>query len=148
MNIKNLILGIGIVIVFGLALWQGIEAFKPSPQWDDFCKAAPAYPIEVGKGPDMNSASCIEQGGKWTNNYCDFYSECQKQFDDAQKTQSKFIFLVSLIVGILALIIGYSILSIEPVGSALLGSGIWSIFWGSVVNWRNFSDIWRFLLLL
>ena len=28
MNVKNLILGIGIVIVFALVLWQGIEAFQ------------------------------------------------------------------------------------------------------------------------
>ncbi len=148
MKIKNLVLGIGIVILFGLALWQGIEAFHPSPKWEDFCQDRVAVPIPVEKEVQSNSTECIESGGKWINGYCDFYQECQKELENAQKEHSKIVFLVAIIVGFIALIVGFFILSIEPVGSALLGSGIWAIFWGSVINWRNFSDIWRFLLLL
>ena len=44
--------------------------------------------------------------------------------------------------------IGYGVLSIEPVGSALMASGIGALFYGSVRNWENLSDVWRFLLLL
>ena len=36
-NVKNLVLGIGIVVIFALALWQGVEAFYPSSKYDDFC---------------------------------------------------------------------------------------------------------------
>ena len=34
---KNIVLGIGIIVVFGLALWQGIDTFYPFPEWDDYC---------------------------------------------------------------------------------------------------------------
>jgi hypothetical protein len=135
-NVKNLVLGVGIIIVFALVLWQGIEAFYPSPQWDDFCEERnfprPAIDEEPEKIPEIK----------------DDFETCQKEYDLARDSHAKITFIVSLIVAIAALLIGHTILSIEPVGSALMGSGIWAIFWGSVVNWRNFSSIGRFLLLL
>ena len=75
---------------------------------------------------------------------CDF---CNKEFEAAKDQHSKVVFIISIIVGILALIVGYGILSVEPVGSALIGSGIWAIFWGSLINWRNLASFLRFGLL-
>ena len=99
-NVKNLVLGIGIIIVFGLALWQGIEAFYPSPQYDKFCKAGrfesvypvKAYPYEpnctfpISLQEDQNK--CFAENGQPVFNYddkgcmtalklCDF---CNKEF--------------------------------------------------------------------
>ncbi|MBI2452051.1 hypothetical protein HYV50_03150 [Candidatus Pacearchaeota archaeon] len=148
LNIKNLVLGIGIVIVFALALWQGIEAFYPSPQYEDFCQGREFYDAPSPNGaPLINQTACEQRSGKWINNYCDYNFYCQKDLDAAKDQYAKIVFIVSLIVGIIALIAGYGVLSVEPVGSALIGSGIWAIFWGSAINWRNFSNIWRFSLL-
>lgn len=159
-NVKNLVLGIGIIIVFGLALWQGIEAFYPSPNWEKYC-GAPEKNIPV-----YTETQCTDSRGRWTpydviamqkglaqgntniTGYCDMYYQCQKDYDAAMDSHSKAVFLISLIIGIITLIVGFSILSIEPVGSALMASGIWAIFWGTAINWRNISSIWRFLLLL
>ena len=148
MNVKNLVLGIGIVIVFALALWQGIETFYPSPQWDSYCTSNEIASPIISEKEMPTIENCTAQGGTWTNGYCDYYFECQQQFDTAQDSHAKVAFIISIIVGFLALIVGYSILSTEPVGSALFGSGIWSFFYGTVINWRNFTNIWRFLLLL
>lgn len=144
MNIKNIVLGVGIVVVFALALWQGIEAFYPSPQYEDYCD------VNVGPfpGSESNATLCSETGGVWKNGYCDYYYGCQKEYEAARDPHARVVFFVSLIVAIIAIILGYTFLSTEPVGSALIGSGIWAIFWGSAINWRNLSDIWRFLLLL
>ena len=164
-NVKNLVLGIGIIVVFALVLWQGIEAFYPSPQYNDFCKinAGPeAIPLKpdtycnISAQQQRDEQQCYQQGSTPIYNYdkngcqtsvqkCD---TCSKDLEKAQDAHAKKAFYISLIVGLIALIIGYSILTIEPVGSALIGSGIWSFFWGTVVNWRNLSSIWRFLLLL
>lgn len=133
-NVKNLILGIGIVIVFALVLWQGIEAFSPSPQWNDFCG-------DVEPIPRPLEGEAIPESK-------DNFKECRQNYDEARDAHSKIVFFVALIVGIITVIIGYTILSTEPVGSALIGSGIWAIFWGSLINWRNFASVWRFVLLL
>jgi len=164
MNVKNLVLGIGIIIVFGLVLWQGIEAFYPTPKYDDFCKANIPQPAFLKPETVCNSsvnlqrdeAQCYQQRGnpiyEYDGNGCQISVKecdlCNLNLEKAQDTHAKSVFYISLIVGLIALIVGYSILSIEPVGSALIGSGIWSFFWGTVINWRNLSSIWRFLLLL
>ena len=162
-NVKNLVLGIGIIVVFALALWQGIEAFYPSPQYEKFCNATfPAAP-SLKQGTICNLSinlqnqenNCYQQRGSPVYEYdksgcqisvkeCDL---CNLNLEKAQDKHAKSAFYIALIVGLIALIVGYSILTIEPVGSALICSGIWSFFWGTVVNWRNLSSIWRFLLL-
>ncbi|MFH1802571.1 MAG: hypothetical protein ABH864_03910 [archaeon] len=152
-NIKNIILGIGIVIVFALTLWQGIEAFHPTPEYEDFCEDFRTR--EIIETPQQ----CETVGGQWqpyegpkapdgTSGWCDRDFACTEDWEAARDAHSQIVFIVSLIVGILALLIGYFILSIEPVGSALIASGVWSIFWGSVINWRNFTEAWRFVLLI
>ncbi|NCO11236.1 hypothetical protein CO038_01910 [Candidatus Pacearchaeota archaeon CG_4_9_14_0_2_um_filter_39_13] len=151
MRIKNIVLGIGIIVVFALVLWQGVEAFYPSPQWDDYCSetVVPKTIID-GRGNVENptQTECEADGGRWNNGYCDYYYYCQQEFDDASDAHAQRVFFISLIVAVIAFILGYSLLKTEPVGSALMGSGIWALFYGSVVNWRNFSDYWRFGLLL
>jgi hypothetical protein len=165
-NVKNIVLGIGIIVVYALVLWQGIEAFYPSPQYDQYCTSI-NYPISVPykEGYPINCTvskelaeeqnQCYSQQGNPIPEYdengcmvgvkeCDF---CNKMFNDAQLAHSKKVFYISVVVAIITLIIGFSVLSIEPVGSALIGSSIWTLFYGSVVNWRNFSSIWRFAVL-
>lgn len=149
MNVKNFVLGIGIVVVFALALWQGVETFYPSPEYEDYCDGA-RIPVPIEKGQDMsnNLTYCIEKNGTWREGYCDFYYECQKDYDGAQKIYSQKVFIISLIVSVIMIAAGYFLIKIEPVGSAFIGSGIWAIFWGSAINWRNFASYMRFVLLL
>ena len=163
-NVKNLVLGIGIIVVFALALWQGIEAFYPSSKYEDFCKStAPQVPmLKQGAVCDLSSQlqreeeRCYQQRGypiyEYNNEGCQTSVKecdlCNIDFEKSQDNHAKSAFYIALIIGLIALIVGYSILTIEPVGSALIGAGIWSFFWGTLVNWRNLSSIWRFLLLL
>lgn len=163
MRVKNLVLGMGIVVVYALVLWQGIQAFYPSPEWDNFCDVRPrdlsrlqlpencAFSSELVdkenacskvKGffqYEYDDAGCIIDG------YCD---ECQIDYNEARDGYSKNIFIISLIIGIVTLVVGFFVLKVEPVGSALLASGVWAIFYGTVWNWRNFGNVWRFVLLL
>ena len=151
MNMKNFVLGIGIVIVFALALGYGIQAFYPSPEYEDFC--GDVRPVEV----IQDAQACEDAEGEWVpyagplkdgaEGYCNPDYTCSKNYDDARDKYSWVVFVICLIVGVIALIIGYSVLSIEPVGSALMGSGIWSFFYGGIINWRNFGEMWRFILL-
>lgn len=167
MNVKNLVLGIGIFVVFMLMLGYGIEAFYPSPKYDDFCKPnIGSYPVKAydytganctfNKQLQEKADLCLQESGMPVYDYddngcnvaikeCDY---CQKNYDNANKDYSKVLFIISLIVGLITLFIGYKYLSVEPVGSALMASGVGAIFYGSVRNWDNLSDILRFLLLV
>ncbi len=165
---KNIVLGIGILIVYLLMLGYGIEAFYPSPKYETFCNAgvySQPYPVKADFTAGNCSFSqtlqdaqnqCYTDGGQPVFQYdangcttslkeCNY---CQKHFDDANKAYSKAVFVIALIAGIITLLVGFSILSVEPVGSALMASGVGAIIYGSVRNWMNLSDVWRFLLLL
>ncbi|MBS3090041.1 hypothetical protein J4461_04170 [Candidatus Pacearchaeota archaeon] len=170
MNVKNLVLGIGIFVVYLLMLNYGIEAFYPSPQYNDFCtpgsefERSPVKPYPVSGDPNCTFSSklreqeqqCYAQEGQPIYEYnergcalavreCDL---CNKEYNDARQAHAKVVFIIALIAGIITLLLGFLVLSMEPVGSALMASGVGAIFYGSVRNWENLSDIWRFLLLL
>ena len=132
MNMKNLVLAVGIFIIYMLMLGNGIEAFYESPKYGDFC--------DESEGPRVVPAEINETKVAESK-------ECYDNFNDAQDAYSNVVFIITIIAGVFTLIIGYFVLSVEPVGSALIASGIGAIFYGSAINWRNFSDIWRFLLL-
>src|SRR3989344_1903436 len=128
MNVKNLVLGIGIIIVFGLLLWQGIEAFYPSPQYEVYCNSTRynyPYPADIKPlGPQENcnfsrelqdkQNECYNNGGTPIFEYnergcsvsvkeCDY---CNKYFNEAQDDYSQIVFIISLIAGIIALFVG------------------------------------------
>ena len=165
MNVKNLVLGIGIFIVYILALVYGIEAFYHSPKYDDFCHARydKSFPYPASERTlNCTNTQIIENQNQECYNSEGFpnyeYDEqgcvktvicnyCNRDLNNAQKEYAKWVFVIALIIGIATLLVGYLILSIEPVGSALIASGIGSIFYGSVRNWANLQDVWRFLLL-
>jgi hypothetical protein len=166
MNIKNFVLGIGIFIIYLLSVGYGIGAFYPSPDYQDFCKnegrfSAYTKPIELTNctfSPALQDQAnqCYANEGIPIYQYneagcitaikeCNY---CNKEFNTAQKEHSKIVFIIALIIGIITLLLSFSILSTEPVGSALIASGIGAIFYGSARNWVNLADVWRFLLLL
>jgi|SRR3989338_4531676 len=161
MKFKNFVLGVGIFIVFALALFQGLETFYPTPQYDDFCTGHPGpiiykEPTQCSNIPGLqNRASqCWDSKGEFFYTYdsngcpidgvCD---DCRIDYENALDKHSTKIFIISIVIGILVFVAGLFLLSTEPVGSALMASGIWAVFYGVVKNWRNFTDSWRFLLL-
>jgi hypothetical protein len=168
MKTKNIVLGFGILIVFALVLWQGIEAFYPTPLYENFCnnsQYSTPYPLKEIPTVDPNCTfspqlqestdKCSNSGGFTVYNYDEkgctisikYCDTCNKQFTEAEKAHAIVVFWIAIIIGIIVLLVGYSVLSIEPVGSALIASSIWAIFYGTVVNWRNITSIYRFVLL-
>ena len=167
MNVKNLVLGLGIFIVFMFLLHNGIRAFYPSPEYDSFCKAGSFYepiakPITGGqecaflRGLQEQEQVCYLQEGRPIYNYdekgcavsvkeCNL---CEKEYNSARDEYNKKIFIIALVIGIIILLIGYTKLSVEPVGSSLMASGIGGIVYGTIVNWENLGSLGRFLLLL
>jgi hypothetical protein len=167
MKVKNLILGIGIFIVFMFLLHNGIRAFyQPSPKYDDFCMNR-FYPSITKPLPDGQSCTytpqlrqeeedCYSKKGQPIHEYDEFGCSisvlecdlCQVEYQNALNNHNKVVFIIALITGIIALLVGYTKLSIEPVGSSLMASGIGAIIYGTISNWENLGNLGRFFLLL
>ncbi|MEK6847010.1 MAG: hypothetical protein AABY16_02485 [Nanoarchaeota archaeon] len=160
MKIKNIVLGLGIIIVYMLALHQGMETFYPTPEYEDYCDIR-VGPIGREPGSCQNvpeltikAEQCYQAKGEFVyeydsngcpiDGYCD---DCRIDYEAAVDVHSSRVFIVALIIGVVVFVVGLFLLATEPVGSALMASGILSVFYGVVQNWRNFTQAWRFLLL-
>ena len=163
MNFKNIILGIGIVVVYALLLWQGTRTFYPNPEFEDFCGESERFfrpfvePIECETPQSVitDQFECnnkenyfhaeYDELGCLSGGFCD---DCNKQFESAQEKHARNVFIVSIIIAVITFVVGFFVLSIEPVGSSLIGSSIWAVFYGTIVNWQYFNAAWQFVLLL
>jgi hypothetical protein len=169
MNVKNLVLGVGIFIIFMFLLHNGIRAFYDVPKYESYCNSSsfqPYYPDKTAPVIGTNCTytnqlrqqeqTCYDSQGQPVYEYdnqgcssrvkeCNY---CNKYFNDARTEYDKQVFVISLIIGVFVLLAGYLILSIEPVGSSLMASGIGAIIYGTVNNWGNLENLGRFLLLL
>ena len=169
MSMKNLVLGIGIFIVFMFLLHNGIRAFYDVPKYENYCNSSSftqpypekaSYPVLVNctysNQLRQSEQTCYDGQGQPIYEYdsqgctisvkeCNY---CNKYFNDARTDYDKTVFVVSLIVGLIVLLVGYFISGVEPVGSSLMASGIGAIIYGTVNNWGNLENLGRFLLLL
>ena len=120
MKFKNFVLGVGIFIVFALALFQGLETFYPTPQYDDFCTGHPGpiiykEPTQCSNIPGLqNRASqCWDSKGEFFYTYdsngcpidgvCD---DCRIDYENALDKHSTKIFIISIVIGILVFVAG------------------------------------------
>lgn len=168
MNVKNLVLGVGIFIVFMFLLHNGIRAFYVEPEYKSYCNLTQSYesypkfyPTEGNNCTYLISVreseqACYSEEGNPVYNYseqgcvlnvikCDY---CNKYYNEAVQEYNRNVFVIALIVGIIVLFLGFAKLSTEPVGSALMASGIGAIMYGTIGNWGNLGNLGRFLLLL
>ncbi len=162
MRFKNIVLGVGIFIVYFLVLLYGIQTFYPEPKYEDYCtyryptiyrepavnctysselsaKEQACYAIKGEFRSEYDSRGCVTDG------YCD---ECGINYQDAISKYNTNVFWIALIIGLITIIVGYSIFSIEPIGSGLMASGVLAIVYGSVRNWQNFTNAIKFGLLV
>lgn len=161
MKFKNIVLGIGIFVVYFLVLLYGIQTFYPQPQYEDYCdysgrtyyhdQSACTYPAELSE----KERACYSAGGNFVYEYADngciiggYCDECGISYNEDIDRYNERVFWISLITGLITIVIGYSVLSIEPVGSSLMGSGVLAIIYGSLRNWQNFTSALKFGLLL
>jgi hypothetical protein len=159
MNLKNVLMGIAIIILTIFVTYYGINMFFPTPDYNDFCKDR-GYYYEIN-----TSSQCETAGGKWNppypgtslepapvkgtpQGYCDLYYYCQKDFNDAMKIRSRNVFFIALPLGILLIAGGAFFFGLESVGAGLMGGGVGTLLYGSGAYWPYTENWVRFLLSL
>lgn len=158
---RNLVLGIAIFILTIFVGIYGINTFYgKAPQYNDYCpNVVPQNPTE-----------CIKANGTWTNyndqkiaaekiaasptpttaptGYCDVYTYCQKQFENAEKPYYKGVFIIAIPLGIIIIALGLLIFRLEAVGLGLMAGGVGIIVYGAGSYWRFADDVVKFVLSL
>ena len=157
-SVKNIIFGIAIFI---LAMFVGIYGlstlYGEAPEYKDYC------PENL-----INQTMCESEGGSWVEStqlvtdargetkpvpvgggYCQYdYTPCQKELENAEEKYFKKIFLTALPLGIVIILAGALILSLESVSAGLMLGGVGMVVYGTGTYWR-FTDDWlKFVLSL
>lgn len=171
MNIKDIILGIAIIILTISVFVFGVSTFYSKPEYSDFCTDRNA-PYPIIKTGDC-AALCVEMyeiiGDRCVFNECgsgcgpDSYStfetlekceealkerNCYIDYDVALEKYSRNLFLISLSIGILILALGAIIFGLEAVGAGIMGGGVGIILYGVGGFWRFAQDWLKFILSL
>jgi len=168
-NIRNWILAFAIAIMLNLFINYGISVFYKAPQYDDFCKdnyrydPYPAKPYGEPYTTQQNCSaievsealqeSCNQQKGyigyKYNSAGCstEAYCEtCDVKFRDIDNKRSSNIFIILVVFGVAAIIIGM-VMNAEAVANGLLIGGILSLIIAAIRNWGQLSDVLRFVVL-
>lgn len=155
MQIKNIIIGIAIVILTSFVTIYGMSMFYPEVNYDDYCGFN--KPTEIVQTKKL----CDQLNGTWTpynyqdkieenraEGYCDLYTQCSNDFEAANKIRSKNIFIFSIPLGILVIALGAFLFSLESVGAGLMGGGVFTLIYGAGNYWRYGEDWFRFTISL
>ncbi len=145
-DLKKNILIISIAVVFAFFIGYGIETFHPSPKYEDFCREQPSSPI-------VTEESCVNASGTWVPDsaegkagWCDM-SRCQNEFQSVMQPYDRIVFIATLIIGVIAIIVGGLLLTLESVSSGIMAGGMLTIIYGTLRYWGYMPDVIRFVVL-
>jgi len=156
-KVKQTILAIAIAIVLALFVGWGIYTIHPGPKYEQICSYA-TKPVP----PTITEANCAQYGGTWNSypevqkctpgvecpqGFCDMYSKCQKEFQDADNAYSRLVFIIATIIGLIAVVVGGVVLRLESVSTGIMGGGVLCIIYGVIRYWGAASNWLRLIIL-
>lgn len=159
MNVKNLLLGIVISVIFVMFFVYGTKLVYEKPIYEDFCNHSYYYP-EKTINCSMNSAlrnetnNCLNQRGITRYEYddngceksltCDF---CSLDYENANKDYTKNLFLISLIIGIIVIAASVIFIKVSAISGGLMLGSLFFIIYGTAGYWEFMEDVLRFVIL-
>jgi len=168
-RVKNIIISISIAIVLLFFCIYGVRTFLGEPDRADFCGNqyggyyGPTYPVKEGYMQNCSfnsemqtqSEACYKDSG-FTEPIYDNMTGCQlsvkcnmceKNYNNVLKEYSKKVFIIAIIAGIIAIVIGAVFFNVEAVGSGIMLGGFAFFTYGTIRYWAHIPDVGRFTLL-
>ena len=150
---------LSIVIVLNMFFNYAISLAYKAPQYDDYIK-----PSQVVT-PITTKDDCMKVGGQWTDpdtryentpapgmkatpavGYCDPNYTNQNNFNEAQKTYNRNVFIILVILSIISL--GLGSFFVNPIlGPAFSWGGVLSLIIASMRYWSDANDLFRVIIL-
>ena len=131
---KKFALGFGIAIVFPMMIHYGVSMFSPEPKWGDY---------RIKNYRERHKKASPEEKKQLEAEK----ERLEEQREKAEKHFQKYLFVVAVPLGIIAIIIG-AFLSVQAIGAGLMFGGVFSVCDGYFNYWSELGDVWKFLSLL
>jgi len=134
MNIKNIILGIIISVIFVMFCAYGVNLLYDAPEYDNYCDDRP-YIVDK---------NLTQQEINEKNQY---YKECQEEYELKNENYSKNLFIISLVFSLIIITISTFVINVSSVSGGLMLGSLFFIIYGTGRYWRYMNDWIRFILL-
>ena len=132
--VKKIALSIGIVIVFPMMVYYGVDTFSPAPKYADY-QVKDYYDILQHGTEEQKKVAKTKQ------------DKLDKERDAKYKEFERTMFFVSVPLGLAAIIIG-AFLGAQAIGTGLMLGGIICISEGYIIYWENLESVYRFISLV
>jgi len=144
---------VGMVIVINLFFNYALSLVYKQPDFAKFCPNT-AQVIEVN-----TKDSCVAKGGQWNENnnyapqkfesigYCDLQFTCRQDYDSAQKTYDRNVFVTLVILGALCVAGGNFFSGNMVIGQSLSLAGVLSFIVASMRYWTSANDAIKVAIL-
>ena len=148
---------IGIVIVINMFFNYTLSLVYKSPVFENFC------PTQQVNQTVLDQNSCVTQGGQWNGNniapvpqikgetvplgYCNLQFTCQNNYDVAQKTYDRNVFITLVILGALCVALGSFFGGNAVISIALSFAGVLSFIVASMRYWGSADDLIKVIIL-
>ncbi len=173
MKLKDVLLGIAIMVLTIFVTFYGLNAIFPKPNYDDYCGGKFVSPPVIMKEGGACPAVCVEMyyfdgesctyldcgSGCGPDNVTTFKTlddcqanldrfTCYDRYDDALKARSEKVFFVALPLGVLIIALGAFVFGLEAVGAGLMGGGVGTLIYGSGAFWPYTGNVEKFIISL
>lgn len=137
---RNALFSVVVAVLLSFLIFTSIEAFYPTPQYDDFCDRQPYKPYE-----EKNETQLIAEQ--------EAYDECSDAYTQARQVHGFVVFVAASLIGLIAIILSIYLplkndFSLTLANGLLLG-GLIILFFGTIMNWDSIAtEIRPFVLLI
>jgi hypothetical protein len=148
-KVLNVVFGIGIAVVIYILVLLGIQAFYPAPQYQDFCNqtlSSTPYISGYDSCADNITVGTCRASMKVDNVYNKEMQKCSTEFDNANKTYGKNLFIITSIIGVIIILIAFFLSSIASISAGITISGIVLIMFGFIRGWQGTDDRLKFVV--
>ncbi|MGB8816165.1 MAG: hypothetical protein WCC74_02990 [Minisyncoccia bacterium] len=149
---------VGIVIVLNLFFNYLISLVYKAPEYNNFCKQEQIMPVANTRD------ACLTAGGQWSEynqidpnttpakvigvtGNCNTQYTCGKNFDVANKSFERNVFVVLVVVGVILVALSFILVFNWIVSVSFSMGGILSIIIASMRYWGNADNLIRVLIL-
>ena len=127
---RNLAIGLGILVLTAFVSIYGMNTFLNEPLYENYCEEFSRPAADLGMDQDIKN------------------QECLKEYDAARENYSKWIFIISIPLGLIIISLGAFAFTLNSVGIGIMLGGIYTLIYGTSRYWRYGEDWMRFLISL
>ena len=176
-KLKKTILGIAIALLLVFFIGYSVNTIYESPQYEDFCGERMEFKqsstraeceaengrwngqdspksvssqltcTKISEEGDNIRLDCVSGEGRESFGFCDFDYNCREDYDNAREPHARISFIVLMILGIVAIVVGGLLLNVEAVGAGIMGGGVLTLIYAAIRFWGSIPDYARLLVL-